>query len=135
MATRARIQNGVGMLGLPREIRANADGKLSAETLAYLTDLLASIVRKINGQLSLGNDDQSSQAGNLDAQRISWTFSGTPDTESAIPHGLQRVAEGYLVVGADRACIVYDSQRASWSKDSIFLKCNTASATVALLVF
>jgi hypothetical protein len=62
------------------------------------------------------------------------TASATPDTEFTIEHGLGSVPLGFLVISKDRACDVYLSATAA-TESEIFLKCNTASAVLKIVVF
>lgn len=67
---------------------------------------------------------------------VKYTFGATPDTSERIRHGLGAVPKGYYVVEKDRACDVYRAATDTASTNRhIWLKCNTASAAVTLLVF
>lgn len=62
------------------------------------------------------------------------TFEGT--TSERIRHGLGAVPKGWYVVEKDRACDVYRASTDAASDERyIWLKCDTASAVVTLLVF
>jgi len=114
---------------------ALSDGKMSGPTASYLTGALRTIIEKFNGAISLGNGESGFRAGNIDAQYIDVFTPATPDEEFAVPHGLNRKPIGYDVVRRDIACHVYDSSGGSWGNDIMFLKCNTASATIKLRVY
>ena len=133
MALRNRIENGVGMLAAP-EIQEPKEGQV-AGVVTYLAGLFKNIVTAINGRLSLGNAAQSSQSGNIDGQWITYVFPSSANTEVEIPHGLGRVPVGFFVGEKDKACDVYTSNRSGWGKERIYLKCDTATATVNMLVF
>jgi hypothetical protein len=71
----------------------------------------------------------------LDAQYIDFLCPAIRDTEFIVPHGLGRVPVGYVVVRIDRAANVYDSSVGSWSPTLLYLKCDTASASIRLMVW
>lgn len=56
------------------------------------------------------------------------------DVEFSISHGLKRVPVGYLVIGQDKAAVVYNGST-SWTADVIYLKCNTATVIVKVIIF
>lgn len=62
------------------------------------------------------------------------TTPGTANTEFTVNHGLGRVPVGYLVVGRDKAAIIYNSTTA-WTETAIYLKCNVATVAIRLLIF
>ncbi len=134
MAQRTRIPDPNSAMGDIPPI-ALSDGKMSGPTAAYLTSALRTIIEKFNGAISLGNGDSGYTAGNLDAQYIDVYTPSTPDEEFEVPHGLGRKPIGYDVVRRDLACIVYDSSGGSWGNDTLYLKCNVASATIKLRVY
>jgi hypothetical protein len=133
MAERARIENGVGMLPVP-EIQDPKKENLPF-VVGYVAGVLGAIVRVLNGRLTFGNGNQSSQSGNIDGQWITYVFSSVANEQAEIPHGLGRTPVGYFVAENDRACTLYSSNRSGWGKKSFFLKCNVASAVVKFLLF
>lgn len=106
---------------------------LDANSLNTLNQTIQEILRRLTS-ISLGNAVSGQKSGNLDAQFLRVIFGGA-DTEVVVPHGLSRIPQGYFVVRSDRACNVYDSSTTAWSRGSLFLRCDTASADVVLLVF
>ena len=62
------------------------------------------------------------------------TTPGVADTEFTVSHNLGVVPTNYIW-NVDRACTVYDSRRANWTGQQLFLKCSAASATLYLIVF
>ena len=70
---------------------------------------------------------------NLDAQTVSVTTHATPDTEIAVAHTLKRVPTGYIVLGRDKAGLIYTGATA-FSASSIYLKSNVASVTATILI-
>lgn len=133
MAIRVRKENGVGMLAVPDFLRVD-DGKITARAAVQFSSDQRDIIRKLNGRISFGNGEQSSQSGNIDGQWIEIVFPATPDEEVTVPHGLGRLPCGYIVMLKDRAADVYVSRFGSWGKDTMYLKCNVASATISLVV-
>lgn len=56
------------------------------------------------------------------------------DVEFSIEHGFGVVPVGFIVIGSDRAAVVYNSGT-TWNVERIFLKCNVASAAIRILIF
>lgn len=71
---------------------------------------------------------------NVDVDIVSFTSSATPDAENTVSHGLGKVPAGFIVVNLNKGAVVYDSGTA-WTESSIYLKCNTASTIVKIIVF
>ena len=133
MAIRKIIPDGRSGLGdIPPIIIT--EGKISAQTAAYLSGAIRGIVQKINGKMSWGTGISSTGAGNFDGQYID-VYTPLADVEFAVPHGLGRKPMGYDVVRQDKACNVYDSSGGSWGDDTLFLKCDVANATIKLRVY
>lgn len=84
--------------------------------------------------VSFGDATNNIKAGNIDAVYVEFTSSATPDAENTIPHKLGRVPRGIIVVMQDKAASVYKGTTA-WTSSNIYLKVNTASVTIKLLVF
>ncbi len=59
---------------------------------------------------------------------------GTVDTEFTVEHDLGRIPMAYIW-NVDKTCTVYDSRRANWTTQQLFLKCSAVSATLYLIVF
>ena len=133
MAIRRRIQDGVGMIGQVVGVRFQ-EGKLTAAGGDYILSKLKEVVKKLNGKLSFGVGVSSAQAGNFDGQWIEWFFKNA-DTAYTIPHGLERVPAGYMIMRRDKACIIYDVNIGDWGTNNFFLQCDTADSTVSLIVF
>lgn len=133
MAERKRIENGVGMI--PQPAVPDLKKENATTVIGYVVGILNGIVRAINGRLTLGNGNQSTQSGNIDGQWITYVFPSTANTEVEIPHGLGRVPVGLFEAERDRACTLYSSNRSGWGKTVIYLKCSVASAVVKFLLF
>jgi hypothetical protein len=71
---------------------------------------------------------------NVDCRLTTFTSSGTPDAENTVPHSLGKVPTGYVVYGLDKGAVVYTGTT-SWTKTNIYLKVNTASVAVKIIVF
>ena len=99
-----------------------------------LNSALLDLVLAVNGRLSLGAAGNGERVGNLDAQFLLVTTS-TADTDVAVLHGLGRVPVGYWVVGKDKAGVVYDSGRESWTDTRLTVRCSVATVKVRLVVF
>ena len=133
MAIRERIERGDGYLPEPQPIRAT-EGKLTPQAVDYINGMFAAIVHVLNGNLTEGDGTAGSGTGNLYGQWIDVVTPSVADTEFVVPHGLKRLAVGVLVVAKDKAAIVYDSNRGSWTRDRILLKCDTGSVTLKLRI-
>lgn len=59
---------------------------------------------------------------------------GNAGEEFEMTHALNRLPEGFLIINKDKACIVYDSGT-TWTKEKIFLKCDTANCSIKVMVF
>ncbi len=70
---------------------------------------------------------------NLDVQ-IKTISIAAADTEETVSHTLKRVPSGYLVIGINKAAIIYDGATA-WTTLNLYIKTNTADTTVKLLIF
>lgn len=104
------------------------------QSVVEISSQIQDVIRKLNGQLRIGTNVNSERSGNLDGQTLTIVFPSA-DTEVGHPHGLERVPEGFIVTNRDRACSVYQSDGGTWSDEMIYLKCDTASAQVQLIVF
>lgn len=130
---RQRLKVSTGAVAAPT-LRA-PDGKLTSPMLAALNAWMLAVSRKLAGFLSFGTGADSTQSGNLDGQWRHVTTPATPDTEFSVPHGLGRVPVDFFQAGGDKAARLYDSRRGSWDRNTIFLKCDVASASVRFLLF
>lgn len=70
----------------------------------------------------------------LKYQNVSVTTHGTANTEFSVAHGLGVVPLGYIVISRDKAAVIYDSTTA-WDREKIYLKANTATVVIRLLIF
>lgn len=62
------------------------------------------------------------------------TTPATPDTEFSIEHGFGTPAIGFIVISQDKAATTYSSGTA-WDDNKIYLKNNTATVTMRIMVF
>lgn len=134
MAIRRMIRDTSGTVGQLPPINLK-EGKFTEKLALALGDKLQEIIDRLNNGLSLGSGSTAHQAGNLNAQYIDVLFPDVINTEIAIPHGLGRVPIGYQVVQRDRWAGVYNSSLGSWSDTTIYLKANTASGTIRLMIW
>ena len=133
MAHSRRIRNGVGMLADMPPITIT-EGKITEQQASFLSDALRGLIRSINGQLSFGNGNTSTQSGNIDGQTKEHYFADA-DTDYEIPHGLERVPIGTLVldVNVDGA-VVRGNLHGDWSSTRLFLRCSEALTTTLFVV-
>jgi hypothetical protein len=134
MAIRTMADEPEGMLGDLVPIVLH-QGKLSESAVGLISDTLRGIIKKLNGEVSLGSGTTGRRAGNLSAQYIDHITPSVVDTEFVLPHGLGRTPVGYAVVRRDRAGTVYDSSIGSWNDTLLYLKADVASMTIKLLVW
>ena len=135
MAMRTIIEDGTGIVGAISDIKLTDEGKLSEQAVTLLVSVVKSISQRLNGRLTLGTGVTGHRAGNMDGQWITVLTPGVANTEFTVPHGLGRLAVGYLVVDKDRAADIYSFDKGSWDSSIMILKCSVADATVNLWVF
>lgn len=71
--------------------------------------------------------------GNLKSTYTTLTISQA-DTETAVPHNLGVMPFMY-VANTDKGGVIYDSNRANWDSNTIYIKSSAAGASVRLLLF
>lgn len=71
---------------------------------------------------------------NIFTWEVSIPDSGLADTEITVLHSLQFVPTGYIY-NIDKAGIVYDSNRSSWTASQITVKCNVANAAITMRIY
>lgn len=133
MALRDTLETGLGFVAAPPPIQAR-DGKITPDAVSTINSFFGAVTAALNGNLSLGDGQNSSRFGNFDAQVIEYTFA-LVDTEYEIPHSLRRVPWGYFVAGQDRAGSVYLASRGSWNDKKLMLKASAAGMVALLVVF
>ena len=133
MADNPIINNEGDFLSLPPDLTPG-ENTTPEESIVEISSALQAIVAKLNGDMRLGTALNGSRIGNFSGQRVTVIF-GTANEERKVPHGLGRVAVGYIPVRRDRACHVYDSTETAWGDDLLSVKCDTADAQVDLWVF
>lgn len=119
-----------GMVDEPGTIQLQ-EGKITAQVAAYMSQVLLSVVKKINGMLSLGDGTSYSWSGNVDGQWIQIVTPSVANTEMIVRHGLKRLPVEVFTGTPDKAASFY-SDRRSWTTEELRLKCDVASATVNL---
>jgi len=70
---------------------------------------------------------------NIDADVISYTSNGTPDTEDTVAHTLGKIPTYFIVGDIDKGGIVYRSGT-TFTSSNIYVKCTVASAAVKLIL-
>lgn len=71
---------------------------------------------------------------NVDCRIVSYTSNGSANTEDTVAHTLGKVPIGYIVVGLDKASIVYNGTT-SWTATNIYLKNSLSTVAVNIIVF
>lgn len=133
MAKSKRIFTGVGMLpDLPPVVPSQ--GKMTDTQIAYITDSIRNLIRAMNGRVTFGDGSNSSQAGNIDGHTKEVTFTNA-DTDYEVPHGLDRVPVGIIVLDVNTdGAVVRGGSRGSWSPTRLFVRCNVAGTTALFVV-
>ena len=71
---------------------------------------------------------------NVDCRLVTFTSDGVADTENTVAHTLGKVPVGFLVYSLDKGAVVYNGTTA-FTKTNIYLKVNTATTVVKIIVF
>ncbi len=82
--------------------------------------------------IGLGGGTSGVAMGKLDAI-IAEGSTNTANAEVTVTHGLGRAPVGYLLVGCDLACNVYDS--AAHTATHLKIKCDVASVVYSLMIW
>jgi heptaprenylglyceryl phosphate synthase len=90
-----------------------------------LNDLIVNLSVLLDGGLRF--------VDNMSVELVTLVSSGTPDAENTVAHGLKRVPTGYIIVGLDKAAIVYNGSAPTTT--TLPLKVNVATVTAKILVF
>lgn len=132
MAISTRIRKGVGAIADMPPITL-AEGKLTNQQAAYMTDSIRTIIRTLNGGISFGDGSNSSLSGNIDGQTREFYFD-LANTDYEVPHGLGRTPIGVIVLDVNvNGAVVRGNLRGDWNASRLFLRCSQA-ATTALFV-
>ncbi len=87
----------------------------------------------LSGRIRFGNNNTINNHGeNVMGQFITYTSNGTPDTQDTVPHTLNSIPVGYIVVNRNKNGGVYTSAAAT--STNLYLKCSVASTTVTLFI-
>jgi len=133
VAQRTIVRDGEGVLALPHLPRLDPDGKLSDGGLSAINAAIRALYEKLDGGISFGSGEASSQAGNLDAQVIQLNvITGTNEIE--VGHGLNRVPWGFHVVYRDGPVDVYASSVRSWGTDTMYITTVLAAGTAVIKI-
>lgn len=134
MPRKSRIYNGFGMVGSPPDFQVDQEGNLAASLVSQLNVQSQGLVRKLNGHLSFGNGQPSSNAGNFDAVWIDFLTPSVADTQFAVYHPLGRLPAGVGVWRQDAAAILYDLNIGGWNVEKIYFGCDVGSITFRILL-
>lgn len=130
MAVREMVRTGTGIVEAAPTIET-PEGKFTETAATELQRFMDRIVSTLNGKLTLGDGSQSSMAGNLGGQWVTFTFAAA-NTEYEIPHGLERVpAAVFAPVHTEDARLYYGAKVKNSA--AVFLKA-TATGTFTFLV-
>jgi len=97
----------------------------------YLNDLnqaisnsVSELQEEFNGKIEIVN---------LLAKELSISDTGSANTEFTVSHKIG-IVPSYYIWNIDKAGIVYDSRRSSWTTEEIYLKCSVANAALKILI-
>ncbi len=82
--------------------------------------------------ISLGTGTTGVAMGKLDAI-IAIGSTNSSNTEVTVTHGLGRVPVGYILIGSDLACNIYDST--TFTATHLKIKCDVASVVYNLMIW
>lgn len=71
---------------------------------------------------------------NFLARTVAIVDSGPADTDIVVAHNLDIIPSGYIA-NLDAAGIVYDVNRATWTREEITIRCSVSNASIVLVVF
>jgi hypothetical protein len=99
------------------------------------------LTKAINGGIDFGESTQvasgpgSAYSGNINGQWVNVQAPGTANTEFSVPHNLNRIPSHYHYI-VDSAAKVYQlpNTGTAWTTDTVYLKCDTASANIRLFL-
>ncbi len=99
------------------------------------------ISQAVNGGIDEGVSTQTAQGpgtaytGNVNGQWANVQAPGTPNTEFAISHFLNRIPSHYRFI-SDVAAKLYQlpNTGTAWTTTNIYVKCDTASANLRVLI-
>ena len=100
------------------------------------------VSQAVNGGIDFGESTQTAESdgtaysGNMNGQWANVTAPGTPNTEFAIPHNLNRIPTHYPIVIADRNATLYQLPDTGtvWTTTNIYVKCSVASAKLRVFI-
>ena len=71
---------------------------------------------------------------NLFCDVVTIADSGTANSVNTVAHSLQYIPTGYIA-NVNKAGVVYDYNRSSWTSSQIQIKCASANAAITLVIF
>lgn len=130
------IETGIGYVTPADEFSVERqDGSVNPQAVRSLQETVNTLIANYNGRVSMGDGTDNSRAGNLDAAYSQETLTPGANVEFPLKHNLERVPIGFDVIQRDKAAIVYDSRKGSWTASTMFLKCSVAATTIRLRVY
>lgn len=133
MARPTLKKTGEGALAPPGKIQLNDKGEIDPSSLLSL-NAFAELLAQALTELSFGDGQNYSKAGNFRFQVISFTTPSVANTEKGIDHSLKRRPWGYLVVNQNKAGSLYRTNPGSWSYQRVFFKSDATSMLVTIIL-
>lgn len=106
-------------------------------TLEAIRDLLVRWSEGLNGRVEFGRVVDQTHGLNIEGEFLALTAHATPNTEFSVTHHLNRVPEGYLIVGRKAAGHLYDhyAGMTAWTSTTLYLKSDVASLETTIFLF
>lgn len=121
-----RLSKTSNFSGISKSLMSD-DEKKKAE-MQYVNDLDSDVKN-----LFLWSNGRVRFFENIAGSFVTFTSSATPDAENTVAHNLGLIPQGYIVVGRDKAGILYNSTTA-FTTTNLYLKCNVASVTFSIYI-
>ncbi|MGG0793850.1 hypothetical protein ABE137_07565 [Brevibacillus laterosporus] len=102
----------------------------------HIKDQVVNNQKLRDADISLGTVSDGTKSGKLNAEYRSFTI-GKYDSdyfEEEVPHELNRVPKGYILVRSDKAVQIYDGY-SLWTNKKIFIRGNNPNTKVTIMIF
>ena len=94
---------------------------------------LSNLFLCLQGRVRFGTGTDGTEGENISGEFQVFTSNAIADTEDTISHTLGAVPIGYIVLGRDKAGVLYNGSTA-WTSTSIYFKSNVASTTYTVFL-
>jgi hypothetical protein len=101
--------------------------------IAQVDSDIKSLMLALQGRISFGALTDGATGENISGETQVVTDTGAANTQFTVTHTLGATPLGYIVMGIDKAGVVYESGTA-WTSTSAYFKCSEANAEVKLFL-